>query len=66
MKYLVFTKRRSHEEISDLLKKRNPGIKGLSIMSIRKYCVINGIRTRKVLSKKETSKSIAQVTVYIS
>jgi len=46
IKHLVLNKRKTHKEISDILKERNPGIKGFSVMSVRRFCVRYGIRTK--------------------
>jgi len=63
MKYLVLKERKTHQEISDMLKERNPGIKGLSTMSIRNFCVNNGIRTRRTPEEIEAEKRVStQVT----
>jgi len=66
MKHLVHTKRRTHQEISDMLKERHPGLKGLSKISIRKFCIKNGIRKRRSFEEmkkaKEASRCKAQVT----
>jgi len=66
MKSLVLTERKSHKEISNILTERNPGTRGLSAMSVRRFCAKYGIRTRTTLNVKEieneVSKCVTQVT----
>jgi len=67
MKNLVFNERKTHQEISDMLKEMNPGIGGLSLISVRRYCVKNGIRTKKFLNEKDiTKETYTQVTTSFS
>ena len=65
MRSLVLTERKSHKEISNILTERNPGVRGLSAMSVRRFCEKNGIRTRTTLDAKEieneVSKCVSQV-----
>jgi len=66
MKYLVLTKRKTHQEISDMLKERHPGIMGLSLISVRRFCVKNGIRTKKFFNGKEAEKEVSKsVTTFL-
>ena len=65
MKSLVLTKRKTHQEISNILKERHPDMRGLSAMNVRGFCNENGIRTRTTLDdseiEKEVTKSITEV-----
>ena len=65
MKSLVLTKRKTHQEISNILKERHPDMRGLSAMNVRRFCNENGIRTRTTLDdseiEKEVTKSITEV-----
>ena len=65
MKSLVLTKRKTHQEISNILKERHPDMRGLSTMNVRRFCNENGIRTRTTLDdselEKEVTKSITEV-----
>ena len=65
MKSLVLTKRKTHQEISNILKERHPDMRGLSAMNVRRFCNESGIRTRTTLDdseiEKEVTKSITEV-----
>ena len=65
MKSLVLTKRKTDQEISNILKERHPDMRGLSAMNVRRFCNENGIRTRTTLDdseiEKEVTKSITEV-----
>ena len=65
MKSLVLTERKSHQEISNILKERHPDMRGLSAMNVRRFCNENVIRTRTTLDdseiEKEVKKFIAEV-----
>ena len=70
MKSLVLTKRKTHQEISNILKERHPDMRGLSAMNVRRFCNKNGMRTRTTLDdselddseiEKEVTKSITEV-----
>ena len=45
MKSLTLTTRRTHHEISNILKERHSDMRGLSAMNIRQFSIENGIRT---------------------
>jgi len=60
MKHLVHTEGKTHQEISNILRKRNPGIKGLSMISVGRFCVKNGIRTRKTVEEIDTEKKASK------
>ena len=65
MKSLVLTKRKTHQEISSILKERHRDMRGLTAMNVRRICNENGIMTRTTLDdseiEKEVTKSIAEV-----
>jgi len=48
----------TYREISDLLLKKAPESKGLSMRSVRRFCKINGIGKKCALSKEELHKVI--------
>jgi hypothetical protein len=65
MQYLRLIEGKTYQEISDILKERNPGINGLSIMSVRRFYTTNGIQ-KKITSdeidvEKEGPESATQV-----
>ena len=37
IKFLVLTKRKTHQEISNILKERYPDMEGLSTMNVRRF-----------------------------
>ena len=53
MKSLLLTKRKTHQEISNILNERHPDMQGLSAMNVRRFCNQNGIRTQKNLDDSE-------------
>ena len=53
MKSLALTKRKTHQEISNILKERQPDMRSLSAMNVRRFCDENGIRTRTTLDVSE-------------
>ena len=65
MKSLVLTKRKTHQEISNILKERHPDMRGLSANNVRGFCNENEIKTWKTLDdsgiEKEVTKSITEV-----
>ena len=65
IKSLVLAKRKTHQEISNILKKRHPDMRGLLAMNVRRFCNENGIRTGTTLDdseiEKEVTKSIIEV-----
>ena len=65
MKSLVLRKRKTHQEISNILKERHPDMRGSSVMNVRRFCNETGIRTRATLDdsevEKEVTKSVAEV-----
>ena len=67
MKSLVLTKRKTHQEISNILKKRHHDMRGLSAMNVRGFCNENGIRTRTTLDDSEIEKGVTKsITEVIS
>ena len=65
MERLVLMERKTHEEISCLLKQSYPHMRGLSAMSVRRFCNEHEICTRTKLNDEqiieEVSKAMAQV-----
>ena len=63
MRSLVLTKRKTHQEISNILKERYPDMRGLSAINVRRFCNENGTRTTLDDSEieKEVRKSITEV-----
>ena len=61
MKSLTLTTRRTHHEISNILKERHSDMRGLSAMNIRQFSIENGIRTGQLWSYKEVTKFTAEV-----
>ena len=65
MKSLVLTKRKTHQEINNILQERHPDMRGLSAMN--GFCNENGIRTRTTLDDSEIEKEVAKsITEVIS
>jgi len=60
MKHLVHTKRKTHQEISNMLRKRHPGTKGLSMISVGRFCVKNGIRAKRTVEEIEKNKEVCE------
>ena len=56
MKSLVLTKKKTNQEISNILNERHPDMRGLSEMNVRRFCNENGIRTRAFFDDSETQK----------
>ena len=53
IKDLVITQRKTHSEVSFLLKERFPDKKGFSSRSVRRFCFENGINLRNSLLNDE-------------
>ena len=53
IKDLVITQRKTHSEVSFLLKERFPDKKGFSSRSVRRFCFENGINLRNRLLNDE-------------
>ena len=67
MKSLVLKKRKTHQEISNLLKERNPDMRGLPAMNVRRFCNENRIRTQTTLDDSEIEKEVTEsITEVIS
>ena len=67
MKSLVLKKRKTHQEISNLLKERNPDMRGLPAMNVRRFCNENRIRTQTTLDDSEIQKEVTEsITEVIS
>ena len=67
MKSLVFTERKAHQEISNILKERHPDMRVLSAMNVRRFCNGNGTRRWTTLDDSEIEKEVIKfITVVIS
>ena len=67
MKSLVFTERKAHQEISNILKERHPDMRVLSAMNVRRFCNENGTRRWTTLDDSEIEKEVIKfITVVIS
>ena len=63
MKSLVLTKKKANQEISNILNERQPDMRGLSEMNVRRFCNANGIRTRATFDDSETQKKSQSLLV---
>ena len=63
MKSLVLTKKKANQEISNILNERQPDMRGLSEMNVRRFCNENGIRTRGTFDDPETQKKSQSLLV---
>ena len=61
MKSLTLTTRKTHHEISNILKERHSDMRGLSAMNVRRFSIEYGIRTGQLWSYKEVKKFIAEI-----
>ena len=67
MKSLVFTERKAHQEMSNILKERHPDMRVLSAMNVRRFCNENGTRRWTTLDDSEIEKEVIKfITVVIS
>ena len=68
VKDLVVTQRKTHFEVSLLLKEAYPDRRGLSLRSVRRFCLKNGIHAQNRLSNDEleqcTKEVVAQVGIH--
>ena len=62
----VITQRKTHSEVSLLLKERFPDKKGLSSRSVRRFCLENGIHLHKRLSNDELEQCTRDVVARVS
>ena len=65
IKDLVITQRKTHFEVSLLLKERFPGRKGLCSRSVRTFCSENGIHLRNRLSNGELEQCTRDVVARV-
>lgn len=56
--YLIQDERRSHGDISQILKRRYPCKKGLSERSVRRFCKEYGITNRSCIDNKSLDKLV--------
>ena len=63
MKSLVLRKRKTHQEISNVIREKYPDMRGLSAMNVKRFCNESWIGTTLNDSEieREVTKSIAQV-----
>ena len=66
IKDLVITQRKTHSEVSLLLKERFPDKKGLSSRSVRRFCLKNGIHLHNRLSNDELEQCTRDVVARVS
>jgi len=65
MKSLILTERKTHQQVSDLLTQRNPGIQGLTINCVSKFCVNNGIREKRILAEAQMQNGVSECDVMV-
>ena len=51
---------RTHERLSDFLRAENPSTRGLSTLSVRRYCCVNDIRKTPRLRHEEVEEAVRQ------
>ena len=63
--YRVIKKNKTYEDISDILRRSFPGLKGFSVTSIKRFCMKNRISTRvlKEYLGEVVSKAVDEVTL---
>ena len=61
IKDLVVTQRKTHSEVSSLLKEAYPRRRGLSLRSVRRFCLKNGIHAHNRLSNDELEQCTKEV-----
>ena len=66
IKDLVITQRKTHSEVSLLLKERFPDKKGLSSRSVRRFCLKNRIHLHNRLSNNELEQCTRDVVAGVS
>ena len=66
IKDLVITQRKTHSEVSLLLKERFPDKKGLSSRSVWRFCLKNGIHLHNRLSNDELEQCTRDVVAVVS
>ena len=55
----------TYDEISDMLKMRHPDIRGLSSMSVRRFCSMNKIGKKCTLSKIDLRKKVFEMQLKV-
>ena len=58
---LVVTQRKTHSEVSSLLKEAYPHRRGLSLWPVRRFCLKNGIHMHNRLSNDELEQCTKEV-----
>ena len=58
VKHLALVRKLSHKEISDELQQRNPGMRGLSEMSVRRFCHLHNIHCTMPMSEEELDHAV--------
>ena len=53
MRKMVLLEGKTHAEVSEILKSKYIGMRGLSQMNVRRYCKANGIKKKCALTKPE-------------
>ena len=67
MKKLVCERKLTHRQISTMLIEQHPNVKcGLSAMSVRRYCKINGITRFCTLSRLEIHNKVVECASNVS
>ena len=66
MRKFVLTKKMTHEQISEELRRRSCGVRGLSAMSVRRFCSKHNIHRTTQISDRELDcvvlKAVSQVS----
>ena len=65
VKDLVVTQRKTHSEVSLLLKEAYPGRRGFSLRSVRRFCFKNGIHAQNRLSNDELEQYTKEVVARV-
>ena len=65
VKDLVVTQRKTHSEVSLLLKEAYPDRRGLSLRSVRRFCLKNGIHAQNRLSNDELEQCTKEVVARV-
>ena len=65
VKDLVVTQRKTHSEVSLLLKEAYPDRRGFSLRSVRRFCLKNGIHAQNRLSNDELEQCTKEVVARV-
>ena len=65
VKDLVVTQRKTHSEVSLLLKEAYPARRGRSLRSVRRFCLKNGIHAQNRLSNDELEQCNKEVVARV-